>query len=257
MRSSFSTAGLYPIETQESFRLIQEGGFEEAELMPQCFYECTAGFAMKARKTIRVSSIHFPLVFFSVFYNAYSGMQKEARELSNHLLQSAYIFGSEIIVIHASNKTVPGEEDKFGLKVKENIRYLCDRAGEIGITIALENNPKTVADTPENLNLAIQELDHPYLKPMVDTTESTETCIDPAYFIEQVKPIHLHISDHKGSTKHIYPGEGDQNWESCFLAVRNLNYQGICVVEPSYRFLSNSPATDIKKAREFLQNYRM
>ncbi len=91
MRLSFSTAALFPRDTLESLKLIESAGFHYAELMPQCRRETKPDFAYEILQNVRikVGSIHFPLVFFSIFYNPYPGMIAEARELIDDLLRSA------------------------------------------------------------------------------------------------------------------------------------------------------------------------
>ena len=102
MKLSFSTAGLFPRETIDSLKLIEKAGFHYAELMPQCARETKPEFAEVILKSVNltVGSIHFPLVFFSVFYNPYSGMVKEAEKLIDDLTKMAEVLGSKVIVIH-------------------------------------------------------------------------------------------------------------------------------------------------------------
>jgi sugar phosphate isomerase/epimerase len=262
MRLSFSTAGLYPIDTIEALKLVSQSGFEEAELMPQCYREITDVFAFQTHKQlkesgcrIKVSSIHFPLVLFASFYNLYGGMRKETEGLCEHIVASAVIYGTEIIVIHAPNKMSQEEVHTYGEAVYENIRYLCDTASDFGITIALENNPKTVTDTPEHLRETAAFLNRGNLKPMLDTTEASEASIQPIEFVKKIPLCHLHLSDHAGNTKHIIPGMGEQNWQEFFELTKEKNYTGIYVAEPSYRFMCESPKESLLQVRRFFDRY--
>jgi sugar phosphate isomerase/epimerase len=177
---AFSTAALFPVSTIPALELISRAGFKEAELMPQCREDISSGSVNQIKTLdIRVSSIHFPLVYFPVFYNPQVDMVQEAQELSKALVKAGRTLNIKIIVVHALSKMTPLQREIFQLPVTENIRYLCDQAGEAGITIALENNPKTLAATPEELINQVEVIDRSNIAPMVDTTEAMEADIDP------------------------------------------------------------------------------
>ncbi|HDK26038.1 MAG TPA: hypothetical protein ENG48_02950, partial [Candidatus Atribacteria bacterium] len=68
MKISFSTAGLYPRDTIEAFKIIKDCGINYAELMPQDISETTIDFAKEVIGKdigLKVSSIHFPLILSS------------------------------------------------------------------------------------------------------------------------------------------------------------------------------------------------
>lgn len=253
MRISFSTAALYPRPSVEALRLLAGAGYEEAELMPQCREETTPRFARQLVKAgTRVSSIHFPLVFFSVFYNPYPGMTQEARELADDLAEAARIMGSDILVIHALPKLDKVKQGLFEGPILDNFRYMADALAVVGTKLAVENNPSTRGDTPEGLIESVRVIDHPNTGPMVDTTESWEAEIDPTHFILAVKPIHLHLSDHAGEEKHIPAGEGEGDWKEILSAVRETGYGGIYVLEPAYRHYLDDPVRKLERDREFI-----
>ncbi len=131
--------------------------------------------------------------------------------------------------------------------------YLCSKAEENGIKVALENSPKGGRNAQEMLNV-IKEVGHRNLFPMIDTTEAVESGEDPAKMIRELDVIHMHVSDHKGEKKHIIPGEGSLDWNEIVSALKEKDYKGLVVVEPSYRYLLENPVDEMKKALEFLSN---
>ena len=255
MRISFSTAALYPRPTLEALTMIGKSGFREAELMPQCLEETKPAFARKALETgIKVSSIHFPLVFFSLLYNPYPGMIREARNMADELAASAEILRSEIVVVHALPKMDSQKANLFEQPVLDNLRYLADRLEMSGVRLAVENNPNTLADTAGGLIGFVKTLAHRNVGPMVDTTEAWEAGIDPAGFIDSVKPIHLHLSDHSGEQKHVPMGKGEGDWKGIIKTLRQLDYSGIYVLEPAYKNYLETSCNDLQKDREFLSS---
>jgi sugar phosphate isomerase/epimerase len=247
-RVSFSTAGLYPRDTLESLALLAEAGYPEAELMPQCLEETTPAFALRASGAgIRVSSIHFPLAYFSVLYNAYDGMRQEAGRMCAALTEAGRVLGSEILVVH------PLKEGPFDEPVRDNLRRLADMAGRCGIRVALENNPHSEGATPGGLRAALERLHHPNIGPMVDVTEAAEAGLDPADFLRELPCIHLHLSDHDGEAKHLPVGKGKTDWTAVLRAVRDSGYGGIHVIEPAYRYFQQGARTELVRCREFLE----
>jgi len=175
MRISFSTAALYPRPSLEALFLLGKTGYGEAELMPQCMEETKPEFAKETAKTgIWVSSIHFPLVFFSVLYNPYPGMMKEARIMAEEMARSAEIMKSEVVVVHALPKMDAIKARLFEEPVIEVLRTLADKLKLAGARLAVENNPSTLGDTPQGLLESLEKINHVNAFPMVDTTESWE-----------------------------------------------------------------------------------
>jgi sugar phosphate isomerase/epimerase len=248
-RISFSTAGLYPRDTLESLALLAKAGYREAELMPQCLEETAPAFALRAAGCgIRVSSIHFPLVYFSVLYNPYAGMREEAGRMCGALVESGKALGSGILVVH------PPSILPFDEPVRDNIRRLADMAERCGIRIALENNPKTEGSSPEGLASALKRIAHPNVGPMVDVTEAAEAGLDPADFLRELPCIHLHLSDHDGEAKHLPVGKGKTDWAAVSRAARDSGYGGIHVIEPAYRHFLQDALPELVRCREFVES---
>ena len=68
---AFSTGALYLLETTDGLAHLKKAGFEHAELMPQCYSDLSLDTLKKIEEIgIHISSIHYPLAFFSLLYNA-------------------------------------------------------------------------------------------------------------------------------------------------------------------------------------------
>jgi len=257
MRISFSTAGLYPRTSIEALSLLAGTGYKEAELMPQCFFETTTDFAKETKNIdIWVSSIHFPLVFFGILYNGYHGMIPEAKNLAESIAEAGRIMNTEVVVIHPI--VMPHDsnpyKDKFTETILGNVRYLCDVCLKAGIKVALENNPNG-GRTPQELKSAYELINHENLVYMLDTTESLECSQNPMDFIERTAPNHLHLSDFSSVSKHLPIGEGMIEWEKIFGKLKEKQYNGIYVIEPSYRFYADDMENSLKKVYKRVLDY--
>lgn len=251
---AFSTAALYPLDSETSLKLIGKAGFKFAELMPQCFSDVTDEFAIRALNSgVKVGSIHYPLAMFAMLYTSHPGMSSDGRKFGRDLVNLASKLGSEVLVIHPHIPSDPRYKRILEDPVIENIIYLADLCLEKGITLAMENSPKGPGKSASELLKYIESLGrHPAIKPMVDTTEACEAFQDPGEFIRTVKPVHLHLSDYKEESKHLPAGKGDINWEE----IRNSlhNYEGYYTLEPSYRYYLENTEIELKEAYEFISN---
>jgi sugar phosphate isomerase/epimerase len=252
-RISFSTAALYPRDSEESLRLIARAGFPHAELMPQCMADTRPGFARMSRQIVKVGSIHYPLAFFSMFYNPHPGMVVETRAMNRDIVESAAVFGAETIVIHAHVEGEPSRREIMEKPILDNMLHLAALAGKEGITVGLENNPKTAAGTAERLLAYVKALDHSSILPMVDVTESYEAGIDPADFLAKVNPCHVHLSDHRDREKHVPAGEGAMDWTAIAGAIKAWGFRGLWTLEPAWKHYFGDAEPPLRKARGFAE----
>lgn len=254
---AFSTGALYLLETTEGLAKLKKAGFEHAELMPQCFSDLSLETLKKIDDIgIHISSIHYPLVFFGILYNANPGMIKDSFEFSDRLAEFAKKAGTEYVVVHP-------EEEYTGLKqklvapgVRDNLLYLCSALDKAGVTVAMENYPSGVGQYPDTLEAYAASIKAPNMKVMVDTTEVIEGGGDPIRFIEELKevPCHLHMSDFADGTKHLPPGLGDIDWKTLIALLKKRGYQGYYNLEPSYKFYMENLDDCLKRDYDFISS---
>jgi len=250
---AFSTAALFPRDSADALEMIGKAGFKYAELMPQCFADNSGYFIEKALRTgVKVSSIHFPLAMFSMLYNAHPGMAAEVHDFGSKLVGMAKQLGTKVIVIHPHNHADVRYKSLLENPITNNIKNLADLCFDNGIVLAVENNPKSPGATPEGLLEYVNGFCHRAMAPMVDTTEAFEAGIDPAVFIGKVKPVHMHLSDYAGETKHIPAGQGSMDWGSIARALKD--YTGFLTLEPSYKYYIDNAEAMLYDARKFMDD---
>ena len=133
----------------------------------------------------------------------------------------------------------------------DNLRWLADTCADYGYTMAMENHPRS-APTAKALLDYIEMLDRPGVKPMVDTTEVKEADGEPAEFLRQLTPCHLHMSD-VGTFKHVPAGDGIFDWKDIRAALEEKKYKGYFTLEPAYRWYIAEPAKELARAYRFLE----
>ncbi len=249
-RYSFSTAALFPLESDEALRRIARAGFAQAELMPQAVSDVSEDKTRLYEKSgARVVSIHLPLWFFPWFYTPHKTMMADGRAYAEKLLVMAKRLGTEVLVVHPHEKNRAGHEALLEAPIVDNLRWLAERCGQAGVTMALENNPKSCA-TAEQLLAYAEALGSPFVKPMVDVTEVCEAGGDPVRFLRAFTPCHLHLSDYAGASRHLPPGEGDIDWQGVKNAL--AGFTGVYTLEPSYRYYLDDVDEKLARARDFI-----
>lgn len=249
-RYSFSTGALFPLESEDALQRIKNAGFDNAELMPQAMSDASEAATKKFEKTgIRIASIHYPLAMFGMLYTAHKTMRDDGRRFTEDLLTMGKRMGTDILVVHPHSPSYPGYEQLLEQPIIDNLRYLADTCDRFGVTLAMENSPKTCA-TAEQLSAYIESFGPINMKPMVDTTEVCEADGDPVEFLSKIKPCHLHLSDFAGAMKHLPAGEGDIDWAG--VKAQLVDYTGYYTLEPAYKFYLEDIDARLQKAYRFV-----
>lgn len=261
MKISLSTAALYPRDTIEALEIIKNCGINYAELMPQDISETTTDFAKEILGKdigIKVSSIHFPLILSSFYYNCYPKMQNTTKKIIDELIKAAEILGVEVIVSHG----LPTFKDNYKKElfypvILENINYLVDGANKRNINIAIENGPNYNTRTPFSHDDFIKGFSQKNIGAVIDTTESCEARQDIFDFLKNVDNIiHFHISDFaKDKGKHLVLGEGEIDWEKFFIKLETKRFKGYMVIEPLYKYFLENPKEKIKQCLQVIKKY--
>lgn len=238
-RISFSTGALYHLDTIEAMKSLKKAGFQNAELMPQCFDDLSLDKAKEYRKIgIRIASVHYPLAFFSMLYTAHPKMSEEGKELGKKIVEFAKESGTEIIVVHTTDETVGLVHEIIEKRKLDNMAYFFSLCQDNGLKIAMENHPTGSGNSPETLDQYSDAFGISAMTPMVDTTEVIEGGGDPVAFIRGLRraPSHLHLSDFKDGKKHLPLGDGDVDWKEVIKAAQEKGFTGLYTLEPSYRY---------------------
>jgi len=252
---AFSTGAFYTYDTLEAVRKLRKAGFEHMELMPQCHDDLSMGTLAEIKmQGMHISSIHYPLVFFGILYNANPGMMRESRMFSDNLAHFCEEAQTEYVVIHPEQEYQGRFADLVGKPIRESIVYLASALEKVGVTLAMENYPSGVGQHPDTLQAYVKEMGIPNMKIMVDTTEVIEGGGDPIEFIKGLDeaPCHLHMSDFGHGQKHIPIGTGDVDWKAVVKTLKDKGYCGYYNLEPSYKYYIDDVDAQLRKDYEYI-----
>lgn len=251
-RFSFSTGALYPLPSADALTRIGGAGFRYAELMPQAFSDVSEHFGREAlRAGVHVASIHYPLAMFSMLYNAHPAMAEDGRKFSRQLVAMGRQLSTEVLVIHPHNPVPPEQYELLERPVTETLHQLAELCADAGIRLVVENSPNGPGRTPDSLLSYINKTFGVAAGVIVDTTEAREAGLNPAAFIREARPEHLHLSDFGGEKKHLPPGEGEIDWAAVKEAAESYGYAGLYTIEPSWRHYTEDIGPRLQKAFRF------
>lgn len=221
------------------FPALADAGILEVELSSGGIapYETELDFVRRAKEYtalakqsgVTISSIHLPFAPFARMDPAAFDTEIRTKLIEDQkaLILAAAQAGIGIAVIHPSGEPYTDEERPERLKIAcDTIAVLSETAHGAGITLALENLPRTcLCRTSDEMLYFLSQI--PDLRVCFDTNHSLRE--DNAHYIRAVgdKIVTLHVSDYDFiDEKHWLPGEGKNDWNAILSALEEVGYNG-------------------------------
>ena len=226
---------------ESALRAIAEAGFRQVELWAKSghlddWVADPAGLRPDLdRLGLAPFSVHSPS---DGWHTADSDpdVRRAAVELTCRSLGWAAEVGAGVVIVHPSSsreKEPSGGPDGARARSRESLSTLADRAGELGLQIAVENMPYreqkfrpgiAVADVLE----LIDGLGN-HVGVCLDAGHSQLNKQDPAEeaALAGDKLFSIHLQDNDGSgDQHIAPGRGTIDWDRLLAALDQMAYAG-------------------------------
>lgn len=224
---------------EKSFCDLRENGICELELSSgdlAPFYDKLdfvhrAGEITKTAKScgVNISSVHLPFAPFGEIDPASLDPAKRdyAVRVQSELLHAAGEGGIGIAVIHPSGE--PYREDERAERMKaavETIAKIEEAAYESGVTLALENLPRTcLCRTHDEMAQFLDSI--PRLRVCFDMNHSLTEQNEDYIAAAADKIVTLHVSDYdRVDERHWLPGKGVNDWEKLISLLEEKNYCG-------------------------------
>ena len=254
-----STAAFFPQPLADTLDLLARLPWKSVELMPQTPDECTAEFAdtvlALGAGRLDFCAIHFPQILAPFLYNPYPGALAYGQALCTGLADQAGRLGCNTIIVHGPWASM--SEGAFYDATLNNLRLLCDSAQPHGVTIGLENSPSVPhTNTPAAQAAFAAAIDRPNLGFTVDTTHAYQMQQDPLDYVRALTAIaHVHASDYQLARKqqHVLPGQGDLDWATLLVELRQRGFQGNFILELLPETLGPDPEQGLRASMAFLQ----
>ena len=223
----------------ETFDALSAAGIRHVELSSGAvapFYD-VLDFPHRAKELVSlaaghgvtISSVHLPFAPFEEIDPAHrdASAREHACSVQSELLAAAGDAGIPLAIIHPSGEPYAEEERAKRLELAaDTIAQITDAAGKAGVTLCLENLPRTcLCRTSDEMRFFLDRI--PDLRVVFDTNHSLTE--DNAHYIRAVgnKIVSLHVSDYDFiDEKHWIPGEGKNDWNAILSALEETGYAG-------------------------------
>lgn len=181
---------------------------------------------LAASHGVTVSSLHLP------FVDAHPAVRDaETREayvdVQSTLMRAAADAGVSIAVLHPSAEPYTEEERELRMRLAiDVVGRLTDVASECGITLALENLPRTcLCRTSGEMRRFLDAI--PALRVCFDTNHNlSEDNLDYLRAVAD-RLVTLHVSDYdRIDEKHWMPMQGVNDWRAIIETLESIGYRG-------------------------------
>ena len=229
-----SVSGTYL--TNEGCAALRAGGVDSVEISdrPQT-YPTLDWAAIKAAADangIRLNSVHLP---FSNRENiSHLDAATRAQTIATHtaIMKDAAAIGIGIAVLHPSAEPIAdADRAQFMANSKHSLAIMADYAAAYGMTIAVEDLPRTCLgrNSAEMAELLTADA---RLRVCFDTNHLLGEPIRDFVRALGDKFITLHVSDYDFiDERHVYPGEGKIDWIEFMDLLDEVGYKGIFTYE--------------------------
>lgn len=189
---------------------------------------------MIRRNGLIINSVHLP---FSRTVNIaeFDRANRDATmELDHAVMRAAAAHGTKIAVVHPSSEPIAEEDRALAMQyAKENLKILADWAQELGMTVAVEDLPRTCLGRDSADMLELLSADS-RLRACFDTNHLLSQPIADCVRAIGDKIITLHVSDYDFiDERHLLPGELDIDWAEFMDLLDEIGYAGVFNYEVS------------------------
>ena len=223
----------------EGFDALAAAGIHQVELSsgtPGPFYDLI-DFPHRSQEIaalakvhgVEITSIHLPFApFMEIDPSSPDPVVREKfLAIQTELLEASARAEIPLAIVHPSGEPYKEEERPARLSTAiEVIGTLCRRATALGITLCLEDLPRTcLCRTSDEMMMFLDAI--PDLMVVFDTNHSLSE--DNVHYIQAVgsRIVSLHVSDYDFiDERHWLPGEGLNPWEKILTALEEAGYQG-------------------------------
>ena len=184
---------------------------------------------------VEIWSYHLPFAPFEILEPSVKELAPKTVSYFGEIMGRASEIGIGKFIVHPSGEPIDPSQRHCRMETaKESLYSLAEIAKGYGVTVAVENLPRTCLgkDSDEILELVSV---HPQLGVCFDTNHLLAE--DHESFIRAVgdRIVTTHISDYDFvDERHWLPGEGKVNWQSLYSALTRAGYSGAWMYELGY-----------------------
>lgn len=255
-----------PRDLYRAFAKLAEAGYRQLEYSDQSIphpFSLAGEDVRSIEKKIKelnliIASIHIPCT--QLPEGDIGSLDKNLRarclDICLRTMETCKRLKAKYVVLHAGGAKENLSDPDIFRKVKgvylESLKKLCDSIGADDLCIVLENGGSKLSSM-EGILDTIRTVGSSRLKICVDIGHALGMGFDPAQMIRQAgsRLRHLHIHDTvQGQDAHLVPGEGSIDFKQVVLALKEIEYKDVFMLEAAFSKHSNDPQIIARKSKE-------
>lgn len=253
MQLGVSTSCFFPLETEESLRLLGDNNIHCAELFLNTLCESEPEFISElgsicAQRNVSIVALHpFTSGMETLYFaSSYPRRVADGIKLYRKLFNCASQLGAEIFTMHGEMKNNPVDFSYYC----ENFARLNEIARkDYGLTLCQENVVRCKCGSSDTIRF-MRKLLGDEVHFTLDVKQAVRSGEDVFEMMDAMGSgiRHVHISDHTIAQDCLPPGEGQMDYSVFFRRLRQLGFDNTVIIE-LYR-------QNFKDARQLAQSVR-
>jgi sugar phosphate isomerase/epimerase len=217
--------------TPEMLTAIRDGGVTHVELSyNKAAYDgmdVTATAAMIRESGLIAHSLHLPFSRELDISLPDPALREAAMACQTDLMKRSAAAGIPLFVIHPSSEPISDHDRPARMaQAKESLAVLTELAVSLGVTLAVEDLPRTCLGNCSREMLELLTA-HPALRSCFDTNHLLGEDAADYIFAVGDRIVTTHVSDYDFlNERHWLPGEGKQDFLAILSAFREVGYKG-------------------------------
>lgn len=238
MDAGISTACFFPMETEKTLEYIQKCHVQACEIFLQAESEYNKDFVKVLRtkcdeNNLKATSVHaFGAAFEDFLFSGYTRRRKDSLRDLERVCIAAKILGAPVYTFHGER--LRGNIDSLDYKAYQRyFQDILDISESYGILLAWENVAWCQSANPLFIQRIKEYVDPGRLHYTFDSKQARRAGISMEDYIKVMGNgiVNVHICDFHDKSDCILPGRGQEEFPALFHRLRNLGYNGSCIIE--------------------------
>jgi sugar phosphate isomerase/epimerase len=231
MKIGVSTLALYPQPIEKVFECLEARNIDFCEIINEYPYDEIEDDILESFQV--KLTVHSPLSDINLASHNQSIRESSIMEVKKSM-DRAVEWDAELVVVHPGSMPIMGRkiEEKIFQYNQESLTECALYANDCGIQMCVENMPvieSLLFQDLNELNSLLNEIDA-YMT--LDVGHANNSGFKAEDMVQFPLIKHVHLSDNDGTWDHHNAlGTGIIDFETLFKGLKNVNYDGILVVE--------------------------
>lgn len=256
MEIGISTASFYPMQTEDTIKIISDMESSLCEVFLEAEYEYGKEFIRELKERmescgVRTNSVHaFCATFEHQLFSEYERRRRDAIVLYKKVLEAASVLGAKYYTFHGDNNSTSFKNINIDhyYKCLSEIAYI---ARSYDVYLAWENVVRSRTSRPDFIKKIRDITDD--VKFTLDIKQARRAGVPLSEYIKAMGDdmVNVHVSDYDTNNTCLLPGKGEFDFCGFFRTLKENGYKNDVIIE--VYSTDYSDYGEIKDAFEYLK----